>query len=160
MEPATGISAILSRSVLMLREDPRLGPRLCNRWLPATTWVDALAKSGIIDNDLIKVDVRKFNISMSSRHSEWYESMTHFDGSNTTGVFRVKYQKKYFYFFTDRNKQVSYPFPWNDEWRDRVIAIGKNVLLIPATRSRPVEAHFDEEPEDQLRVDDHPTKRQ
>jgi hypothetical protein len=41
-----------------------------------------------------------------------------------------------------------------------VIAVGKNVLLVPATRSRPVEAHFDEIPEDQPREEEHPPKRQ
>jgi hypothetical protein len=49
----------------MLHNDlyTQLGPKLCNRWLPFSTWISsALAKSGIIHNNSTKVD------DQSSKH--------------------------------------------------------------------------------------------
>ena len=159
MDTTPGISTILLRAVEILRDDPRLGPRLCNRWLPASSWVEALAKSDAIDNELVKdVNTRRFNKAMSSGQSEWSNSMACFDGSNNTGVFRVKYQKTLYYFLTARNKQVPYPFPLDDKWKESVCAIAKTILQIPTTRSRPA---GDEAVEpDVQHIEGSPSKRQ
>ena len=94
-----GKSSILSDAVMLLRSDVTYGPRLLNCWLPASTWVEALKKSVLIDASLI-IDERKFNTAISKSVS-FGEAMQRFDGSNTTGVFRITFKKKFYDFFTE-----------------------------------------------------------
>jgi hypothetical protein len=84
-----------------------------------------------------KIDDFKFNRAMSSKKCPWREEMGWFDGRNTTGVFRVVYCKTMYYYVTERGKQVSYPCPLDNDWKDRVAAAGAEALIIPVTRSRP-----------------------
>jgi hypothetical protein len=104
---------------------------LSNCWLPASTWVEALRKSGLIDASLI-IDVGKFNAAMS-KSASFGEAMHRFDGSNTTGVFRIKFQKSFYYCFTDRSRQIRYPCPLNNAWKEKVIEAAANVLVVPST---------------------------
>jgi hypothetical protein len=67
-----------------------------NYWLPASTWVEALKKSDLIGASLI-IDERKFNTAMSKSVS-FGDVIQRFDRSNTTGVFRITFQKKFYYF--------------------------------------------------------------
>jgi hypothetical protein len=136
MEVQTSIYEIIASAVSVLRADPTFGPRLSNKWLPTKIWVDALAKSCLIDKSFV-VDSRKFNTAMIKSKSEWSESMLHFDGTNNTGVFRICFQREFYYFFTERKKQVPYPAPLDAAWKDRVLAAAASVLVIPTTRSRP-----------------------
>jgi hypothetical protein len=50
-------------------------------------------------------------------------------------MFRITFQKKFYYFFTEESRQIRYPFPLNNAWKDRVMDVAANV--IPRTRSRP-----------------------
>ncbi len=59
-----GINAVISRVVPVLRTDDIYGLRLCNCWLPAATFAEAMVKSGYIDATL-NVDAEKFNTAMS-----------------------------------------------------------------------------------------------
>ena len=120
----------------MLLDDSRYGPRLSNCWLPASTWAEALTKSGHIDASLVSTDARKFNAAMS-KSPIYGVSMTRFDGTNPTGVFRVKYARQYFYYFTEKQRQIEYPTPLNNSWKDRVLQAAENALVIPSTRARP-----------------------
>ncbi|KAI2490129.1 hypothetical protein MHU86_24458 [Fragilaria crotonensis] len=65
------------------------------------------------------------------------QMMSRFDGTNTTGIFRLTFQQKKFYIVTDKNTQVPYPVPLDGSWKDRVLAVAKNVFNPPATRSSP-----------------------
>ena len=58
-----------------------------------------------------------------------------FDGTNTTGVFRVTFQKEKYYYVTNQNAQVSYPNALDKEWKADVLAAAKDVLRMRATRS-------------------------
>ena len=112
------INAIIARAGTMLLDDSRFGPRLSNCWLSESTWVEALTKSGHIDASLVSTDARKFNVAMSK--SKLYgESMVRFDGTNQTGVFRVKYAWQYFYYFTEKHWQIEDPTPLSNTWKDR-----------------------------------------
>ena len=114
------INAVIARAVTVLLDDSRYGPRLSNCWLPASSWAEALAKSGHIDASLVNTDARKFNVA-TSKSPLYGELMTRFDGTNPTGVFRVKYARQYFYYFTEKQRQVEYPAPLNNTWKDRVL---------------------------------------
>jgi hypothetical protein len=139
-----GIYHIIAGAVSVLRADPTFGPRLSNKWLPPETWVDALAKSHIIDPSF-DFNSKKFNAAMIKSKSEWGEAMLHFDGTNNTGVFRVRFQQQFYYYFTEKGKQVPYPSPLDAAWKERVLAAAANVLIVPTTRSRPaVEVHHDD----------------
>ena len=52
-------------------------------------------------------------------------------------MFRLSYGCQFFYHFADKKKQVAYPVPLDNEWKEKVIEAAKNVLCIPATRARP-----------------------
>jgi hypothetical protein len=59
-----GIHTILSKAVLLLScADDTYGPRMTDCWLPATTWIEAIRKSGHIDSSLT-IDVQKFNTAV------------------------------------------------------------------------------------------------
>ena len=65
------------------------------------------------------------------------EVMQQFDGSNATGVFRITFQNKFYYYFTKESRHASYPFPLKSAWKDKIIEAAANVLAIPSTRARP-----------------------
>ena len=62
--------------------------------------------------------------------------MQQFDGSNATGVFRITFQNKFFYYFTTESRQARYSFPLNSAWKDEIIKAAANALEIPSTRAR------------------------
>jgi hypothetical protein len=129
-----GKYSFLTDAVMQIRSDITYGPRLSDCWPPASTWVEALRKMNLIDAS-IAIDVRKFNTA--SKSPLFGEVMHQFDGSNTTGVFRITFQNKFFYFFTQESRQVSYPVPLNSVCKDKVMEAAANVLVIPSTRARP-----------------------
>jgi hypothetical protein len=87
-----GKCSFLTDAVMRIRSDITYGPRLSDCWPPASTWVEALRKMNLIDAS-IAIDVRKFNTAMSMSPL-FGEVMHQFDGSNTTGVFRITFQNK------------------------------------------------------------------
>ena len=99
-----GIYTIITAATMLLRFDTTYGPRLINCWLPAETWVEALKKTGRIDASL-NIDTRKFNAAFAKSVS-FGSVMSRFDGSNTTGVFHVRYRHQQFYYFTEETKQI------------------------------------------------------
>ncbi len=109
-----GINVIKARVVIVLLTDNIYGPRPSNCWLPAATFAEGMVRSGHFDASLV-VDAKKFNIAMSNLYGE---SMTHFDGSNHTGVFRIYDGRQYLYFFTDCKHQIQYPSPLNSAWKE------------------------------------------
>ncbi|KAI2493982.1 hypothetical protein MHU86_20556 [Fragilaria crotonensis] len=130
-----GIYTIFVNAVMLIRADPVYGPRLSNCWLPASTWVEALKKTGHIDPAIV-IDVRKFNTAMS-KAATFGSVMSRFDGSNQSGVFRINYNHQHFYYLTNETRQVSYPYPLNKAWKERVLETASNALIIPSTRARP-----------------------
>jgi hypothetical protein len=131
----TRIYAVVIRAVLLIRSDITYGPRLFNSWLPAETWVEALRNLGHIDEDLV-FSVRQFNAAFS-KSSTYGSALLRFDGSNLTGMFRVTFQHRHYYYFTQELKQVKYPSPLNGAWKERVLERAANALTIPSTRARP-----------------------
>ena len=121
---------------MLIRADKRYGPRLMNSWLPAETWVEALQKIGNIDAGLT-FNVAQFNSAFARSH-EFGSAMSRFDGSNNTGIFRVSFQHRHYYYLTQATQQATYPSPLNRSWKERVLEISaNNVLIIPSTRARP-----------------------
>ena len=48
--------------------------------------------------------------------------MSRFDGSNESGMFRVTFQHRHYYFLTPQEKkQVIYPSPLDRVWKERVL---------------------------------------
>lgn len=124
-----------SGQVMSIRSDTTYGPRLLNSWLPAETWVEALRKIGLIDEE-ITFSVRQFNAAFA-KSASYGSVMSRFDGSNQTGMFRLTFQHQHYYYLTQETKQAMYPSPLNRAWKERVLEIAANVLVIPSTRARP-----------------------
>ena len=132
------IYSIVISAVVLIRSDNIYAPRLMNCWLPAETWVEALLKLGHIDASLT-FTVRQFNAAFS-RSSSFGSVMSRFDGSNESGMFRVTFQHRHYYYLTQVNKQVTYPSPLDRGWKEKVLEYAANVLVIPSTRARPAPA--------------------
>jgi hypothetical protein len=96
----------------------------------------SFVKIGHIDASVIQIDARKFNVA-TSRSGLYGELMTRFDGTNQTGVFRVIFSKQYFFYVTEKSRQVAYPSPLDSKWKDVVLQAATTVLVIPSTRARP-----------------------
>ncbi len=134
MAHSGGIITILYRAVVLLHSDCLYyGPRLSNRWLPAATWTELLVKSGHIDPTIVTIDARKFN-SVMSKSILFGELMTLFDSANQSGMFRVCYQKQFFYYFTEKKRQANNPFPLDKTWKEWAEQAAVNALSIPLTR--------------------------
>ena len=131
--------AIVTSAVSQLRDHEVWGPRLCHQWLSAGTWVQAWNMSGPLDPSLEIKETKFFNTAMGHRNSPWRDALNCFDGSNTTGVFRVTYgptNRTMYYYVTEPGKQVCYPFPLDQDWKARADAAGVqalNLLLVPVT---------------------------
>jgi hypothetical protein len=98
--------------------------------------VEALRKTGLIDSELTW-SVRQFNAAFAKSGSHG-SVMSRFDGSNQTGMmFRVSFQHQHYYYLIQAMTQVMYPSPLNRAWKERVLKIAANVLVIPSTRARP-----------------------
>ena len=132
-ERSTG--SIVTSAVMLIRSNTVYAPRLMNCWLPAETWVEALQQLGHIDASL-NFTVRQFNAAFA-RSGSFGSVMTRFDGSNESGIFRVSFQHRHYYYLTLEKQQVAYPCPLDQAWKDRVFQVAANVLVIPSTRARP-----------------------
>ena len=96
-----GINSIIAEAVVLLRADSLYGPRLSNCWLSAATWAKALSKSSHIDPTIVSINARKFNTAMS-KSVLFGESMTPFDGTNRSGMFRLSYGPQCVYHFAGK----------------------------------------------------------
>jgi hypothetical protein len=135
-QPApANILAIISSAFAKICLDQVLRPKLWNKWLPAEIWVEALTKANRID-EALTFNVRNFNTAMARSKSEFNGLLIErFDGSNTTGVFRLTFQKRKYYYVTNQNTQVLYPKPLDTNWKKAVLDVAKGVLSIRALRS-------------------------
>ena len=132
------IYSIVISAVTLIRSDNIYAPRLMNCWLPAETWVEALQKLGHIDA-FLTFTVRQFNAAFS-RSSSFGSVMSRFDGSNESGMFRVTFQHRHYYYLTQEKKQVTYPSPLDRGWKEKVLEYAATVHIIPSTRARPAAA--------------------
>ena len=131
MTDSAGINSIIARAVVLLCSDVLYGPRMSNSWLPAVTWTTALTQSGqIIDPALGSIDARRFK-SVMSKSILFGGSMTHFDTTNESGMFRVtSFSYQFYFYYAGKNKQVSYPIPLNSAWKEKANRAAVNVLSI------------------------------
>ena len=87
------------------------------------------------DEDLV-FSVRQFNVAFSKSSTNG-SAMLKFDGSNSTGMFRVTFQHRHYYYSTQELKQVIHLSSLNRAWKERVLKRAANALTIPSTRARP-----------------------
>jgi hypothetical protein len=129
-------TSILRSAFMQICADTTFQRRLWNKWLPADIWVEALGKSRLIDPDLMStIKVGTFNAAMGRSGGDFDgQMMSRYDGTNTTGIFRLTFQRMLFYNVTDKNKQVAYPLPLGESWKEGVMAVAKNVFTLPTTR--------------------------
>jgi hypothetical protein len=135
MADKKGIQTILVEAVILIRDDFAYRPGLSNCWLPASTLVEALQKSGHNDASIL-IDVCTFNTAIS-KASAFGAVMSRFDGSNQSGVFRINNHHHHYHYLTKETKQAPYPCTLNQVWKERVLEIAANAHVIPSTRARP-----------------------
>jgi hypothetical protein len=129
-------TAIIRCAFIKICTDTTFQRRLWNRWLPAATWVEALTLSNHIDQTLMSsISVGAFNAAMGKSKGDFDgQMMSRYDGTNTTGIFQVRFQQTMYYIVTDKGKQIPYP-QLDKKWKEGVLAVAKNVFNIPSTRS-------------------------
>ncbi|KAI2492108.1 hypothetical protein MHU86_919 [Fragilaria crotonensis] len=128
--------AIIRSAFVKICADEMFRRRVWKKWLPAETWAEALRASGLIDADVHLIDVKSFNAAMIRSKLDFNgHLMERFDGTNNSGIFRVTFQRKWYYLVTDPNTQVAYPSPLDTNWKERVHLNANNVLATQSTRS-------------------------
>ena len=81
------------------------------------------------------IRVGTFNAAMGRSRGDFDGQMiSRYDGTNTTGIFRLKFQQAVYYFVIDKGKQIPYP-QLDQSWKEGVLVLAGNVLNIPSTRS-------------------------
>lgn len=128
-------TSIMRSAIVKICAEPMFQRQVLNKWLPADTWVEALTKSNLIDHTLMStIKVGTFNGAMGRNRGDFDgQMMSRYDGTNTTGIFRLNFQRAMFYMVTDKNKQVPYP-SLDDSWKKEVLNVAKNVFNMPKTR--------------------------
>jgi hypothetical protein len=129
-------TSIIRSAFMQICADTTFRPRLWNKWLPDNIWVEALERSRLIDPDLMStINVGTFNAAMGRSGGDFDgQMMSRYDGTNKTGIFRLAFQRVLFYNVTNKNKQVAYPLPLDESWKEGVMAVAKNVFTLPTTR--------------------------
>jgi len=113
--------------------NPLFGSRLQCQWLSADICVKAIHISTCLSQTLsIPLDAGNFNRAMS-RSKMWGQAMHCYDGTNATGVWRVKYNLQYYYMSTDPGEQVVYPRNMGKAWAQQIH--DREVNLLRRTRS-------------------------
>ena len=81
--------------------------------------MEALEKSRLIDPDLMSaIKVGTFNAAIGRSGGDFDgQMMSRYDGTNTTGIFQVRFQQTMYYIVTDKGKQIPYP-QLDKKWKD------------------------------------------
>jgi hypothetical protein len=121
---------IIRSAFIKICADTTFQRRLWNKWLRAEIWVEAMKNSNLIDHVLMSsIKVGTYNAAMGRSGGDFDSQMlSRYDGTNTTGIFRLICQRTLFYIVTDKNKQVPYPSPLGKIWKEGVMAVAKKVL--------------------------------
>jgi len=111
---------VIRQAYQKLLAHPLFGARLSNQWLSAYMFVEAIKVSGYISDDLASVlDEQKFNLAMSQSHV-WGQLMQVYDGTNVTGIWRVKYARNYYYLANKPGEQIQYPRNLGNAWVQQI----------------------------------------
>ena len=131
---------IIRSAFIKICADTTFQRQLWNKWLPAEIWFEAMRKSNLDHALMSSIKVGTFNAAMGRSGGDFDgQMMSRYDGTNTTGIFRLIFQRTLFYIVTDKNKQVPYPSPLGKIWKEGVMAVAKNVFNLPTTRSSSTE---------------------
>lgn len=130
-------TSIIRSAFMKICSDKIVQRRLWNKWLPAENWVEAIRKSNLVDQTFMSsINVASFNSSMGKCKGDFDgQMMSRFDGTNSTGIFRLRFRQAFYYIVTDKNNQVPYPTPLDMRWKEEVMGNAKNVFNLPTTRS-------------------------
>jgi len=116
-----------------LPSNPFFGSRLWRQWISAHICIEAIDASSCLSQNLsIPLDIKNFNRAMSGS-KVWGQAMHCYDGTNATGVWRVKYNLQYYYMSTDPGEQVVYPRNMGKAWAQQIH--DREVNLLRRTRS-------------------------
>jgi hypothetical protein len=132
------IASIIVSAFGVARQDAFYKSKLCNEWVTATTWIEAV-KNNIASTTGVAVCLRNFNVAMS----KWFSDFERFNGDNISGVFRVKFSKKFYYYVTDPCTTAVMPL-MDKAWRSAIHS--REINLLRSTRSQAPADARDEEP--------------
>jgi len=110
-------SELVRQAFQKLPTNAIFGKEIFKQWLSAHIYVKAIKISGYLSDDAL--DVKKINRAMSVSEI-WDYTMHCYDGTNASGVWRVKYDNKYYYMITKPGEQVDYPSNIGKTWAKQI----------------------------------------
>jgi hypothetical protein len=114
------------------------GP-LYKQWCTDEIWCKIINHHMSTETSHFSISTATFNQTMvHNRHG--FISCESFDGSNSTGVFRCKYSKTWYYYVTDPGEQIPYPV-MDDQWFDKVRPYEKELINLLPSLLRVQECH-------------------
>ena len=122
------ILALVAEAIIKLRDDPTYGHRLSDKWLPSSTWVQALKLPNFID-PCFTINERTVGRAMATKFGV---DIDNFTTRNASVIYRVKFRAAFYYYVT-LHKPVKYPAPLNNAWQDNVLSVARSVLIVPPT---------------------------
>jgi len=118
-------SELIRQAFQKLPTNPIFGERLFKQWHNAHIYVEAIKISS--QNLSEALDIKKFNRAMSVSEI-WGYAMHCYDGTNNSGVWRLKYKGKFYYMITGCGEQVTYPSNIGNAWAKQIQESEVNLL--------------------------------
>jgi hypothetical protein len=121
---------------------PKFHDRVTETWLTDISLVRAIAESGYLSQHTdLNLDAGKLNKALTS-HPTVSIAMKNFEGNKTSGIYRVQYNNRFFYYLTSKtNKHLQYPPVLQKEWLPKVlnsqVAIFRPSRKVEAVTSTP-----------------------
>lgn len=100
---------LIEKAISLTCDHPMYKERIMNRWITDSTLVRAINSVHVLDKRVVDLDTAKLNKSLTT-NPKLKMSMDRFDGVNKSGLYRVNYCGRFFYYLTSKeNSKVNYP---------------------------------------------------
>jgi len=112
---------LIEKAISLTCEHPMFKERLMNKWITDSTLVRAINSVHVLDKQVVDLDTSRLNKSLTT-NPKLKILMDRFDGVNNSGLYRVNYCGRFFYYLTSKgNNQVSYPpVTTENEWVSKI----------------------------------------
>ena len=124
------IMNVVAAALKMTLQNPSIANKIKNRWISADLLLQAIQRSNSFPTGF---DIDRARLNNALGKLSHLQEMDRIDGTNQSGIFRLKYSKRLFYFIGTPKEQVAYPH-LNASWTKLVMEYGNGVSF-RSTRS-------------------------
>ncbi len=126
---------ILEHAFELTTNHPTIGLKIRNKWITTDTIIDAIRAAAVIATSMVMTS-RLVNTLLPKIPK--YKTIDRFDGSNSPGLFQVKYTKQSYYIILQRGEQAEYPL-FDKQWKEEVNRM-KNLISFRSLKSNNIPA--------------------